>query len=71
VALLVCQRERSRLNAPLFTPDEVDDLAQAHALARAGVPEGELPSIVRAAESTILRRLPHLMSVMASRDAPA
>ncbi len=36
----------------------------------AGVPEGELPSIVRAAESTLLRRLPHLMSIMACRETP-
>jgi tetratricopeptide (TPR) repeat protein len=67
VALLVCKRERARLNAPLFTPDEIDDLAQAQALSRAGVPEDALPTIVRAAESTTLRQLPHLASATSHR----
>ncbi len=53
-ALLVSERERSRLGAPLFTPDEMVDRARAEELARAGLSHHEVFGAYRLAESTSL-----------------
>jgi predicted ATPase/DNA-binding SARP family transcriptional activator len=51
LALLVCDRQRSRMGTPLFTPDELDDRASAEELARSGLTEVAIAEIARAAES--------------------
>src|SRR5262249_29469471 len=51
LALLVCERQRSRMGTPLFTPDELDDQARAEELARAGLTAEAIADVAAAAES--------------------
>jgi predicted ATPase len=54
LALLVCERRRIQLGAPLFTPDELVDRATAEELARRGLTTDEAAEAARTAESLSL-----------------
>jgi hypothetical protein len=55
--LVVSDRERSRLGAPLFTPDELADRTRAEELARAAMSREETTAALRAASSDTLADL--------------
>ncbi|WP_345629859.1 BTAD domain-containing putative transcriptional regulator [Rugosimonospora acidiphila] len=55
--LVVSDRERSRLGAPLFTPDELVDRTRAEELARAALSREEAAAALRAASTDTLADL--------------
>ncbi|WP_203920396.1 BTAD domain-containing putative transcriptional regulator [Rugosimonospora africana] len=55
--LVVSDRERSRLGAPLFTPDELADRNRAEKLARAALSREEMTAALRAASTSTLADL--------------
>lgn len=63
--LVVSDRERSRLGAPLFAPDELADRTRAEELARAALSREETIAVLRAASTETLT---DLMAAYGARD---
>jgi predicted ATPase/DNA-binding SARP family transcriptional activator len=70
LALLVCQRRRSELGAPIVTPDERADRATAEGLARAGLSADQVADIARTAESSTLAALLSTVEWLRTVDIP-